>query len=121
MVDVSAQSCTITPTSPDDLDPTGGVLDNGTVNVTIECRCVDGNGDPPAKVRWFDPNMNRVPGGRNAVPGDPYSDNDNANGHSTLIISTFSGSTSGLYTCGDNNEYAAITTMPTINLLLGKD
>ena len=52
--DVSAhdQICTITPTSPDGLgDPTDGVIVNGTVNVMIECRCINENGDPPQRTR----------------------------------------------------------------------
>jgi len=118
VVDVSAQSCTITPRNPDNLDPSGGVIVNGMENVMIECRCVDGNGNAPRRVRWFDPSMSRVTG---QTSGNPYSNNNNNNGRSTLVIPTFSDSTSGIYTCGNNNNYADITTMLAINLQLGKD
>jgi len=44
VVNVSAQgSCTVTPTNPITLTAAGGVLVDGTQNVMIECRCVDGS------------------------------------------------------------------------------
>ena len=113
VVDVSAQSCTITPTSPDYLGPTGGVIPDGTPNVMVQCRCSDGG-----QVRWFLPNNTRVLIERNTPVGDPYFTNN----PSTLVIPTFSDSTSGIYTCGIGNTYPA-TNNVTINLMLppGKD
>jgi len=114
VVDVSAQtSCTITPTSPDGLDPTGIV--NGTRNVTIECRCVDKNGDPPRRIRWFNPNGIRLRNQDITLIGDPYSINMNT--HVILVIPTFSNSTSGVYTCGTSSNYPPPNNV-TINLML---
>ena len=115
MVDVSAQSCTINPTSPDGLDPTGGVLGDGTTNVMIECTCVDENGDTPHRIRWFGPNMKRLFTERHTLPSDPYF----INGHRvvTLVIPTFSNSTSGAYACGIDIDYPP-PGMVTINLML---
>jgi len=121
VVDVSAQSCSITSTRPDGLDTPSEVIINGTENVKIGCRCVDENNSPPHRVRWFDPGMNRVVGQGNAGPGNPYCSNNNNLGRSNLFIPIFSASTSGVYTCGDNLEYGDIMTMLTINLQLGKD
>ena len=75
MVDVSSQSCTITPTSPDGLDPTGGVLVGGTVNVMIECRSMNNDGSLPNRLRWFDPNMARLKSVGNTPVGDPPNNN----------------------------------------------
>jgi len=118
VVDVSAQSCTITSTSPGDL--TGGVIADGTINVTIECRCMEENGDP-LRARWFDPNNVRIPLQWAAGPNYPYRENDDTIGNVTLFIPTFSDFTSGVYTCGDSANYNAISTSVTINLQLGKD
>jgi len=118
VVDVSAQSCTITSTSPGDL--TGGVIANGTTNVMIECRCMEENGDP-LRARWFNPDNVRIPVRWIVGPNDPYREHDDNIGSATLFIPTFSASTSGVYTCGDNVNYRDITINVTISLQLGKD
>ena len=118
VIDVSAQSCTITSTSPGDL--TGGVIADGTTNVIIECRCVDENGDP-LRTRWFNPDNVRIPTQRTVGPNEPYRESDDYIGNATLFIPTFSDSTSGVYTCGDNVNYRDITISVTMNLQLGKD
>ena len=118
VVDVSSQSCTITPTSPDGLDPTGGVIVNGTVNVMIECRCVNNDGSLPSRVRWFDPNMARLRGVGGTPDGDPYIIANNYVRPATLVIPTFSYSTSGVYTCGTGISYPP-PSMVTTNLTVG--
>ena len=46
VVDVSAQSCTITPLNPTTLTATGGAVVSGTINVRIQCTCtVTGTGN----------------------------------------------------------------------------
>ena len=112
VVDVSAQSCTITPTSPDDLDPTGGVIVDGTVNVMIECRC-------GGRVRWFYRNTTRIVNQANTPPGDPFF--IPAINLATLVIPIFNDTTDGIYTCGLGNTYPP-NDLATINLILpGKD
>ena len=119
MVDVSSQSCTITPESSDGLDPTGGVIVNGTVNVMIECRCVNNDSSLPNRIRWFDPTNRRLRGVTNTPDGDPYiTANNNAGRPTTLVIPTFSDSTSGVYTCGIGTSYPP-GAMVTINLTIG--
>ena len=107
MVDVSSQSCTITPTSPDGLDPTGGAIVDGTVNVMVECRCLVGDDDVPGTIRWFGPNMMTIFTQSNTTDGDPYiiPNKNNAGTPTTLVIPTFSYSASGVYTCGTGNSY----------------
>ena len=120
VVDVSSQSCTITPTSPDGLDPTGGVIVDGTVNVMIECRCVNNDGSLTIRMRWFNPTNTRVRGAGGTKDGDPYiiANGYNAGTPTTLVIPTFSYSTSGVYTCGTGNSYPP-GSMVTINLTIG--
>ena len=107
VADVSSQICTITPTSPDGLDPTGGVIVDGTVNVMVECRCLVGDDDVPRTIRWFGPNMMTIFTQSNATDGDPYiiPNNHSAGTPTTLVIPTFSYSTSGVYTCGIGDIY----------------
>ena len=109
MVDVSAQSCTITPLNPTTLTATGGALPNGTTDVRIQCVCpVTGS----QRVRWFDINTNFIIGQSNAnyVAGSPYYIRNNPNGADndvTLVIPTFTDSYDGTYNCGIrvNNTY----------------
>ena len=117
VVGVSPHSCTITLTSPDHLDPTGGVLADGTENVMIECRCVDENGDVPQRIRWFDPKTARIPFQTNALLGDPYLIHSSYGKAATLVIPTFTYSTNGSYTCGINDYYPPYGNV-TINLML---
>ena len=120
VVDVLSQSCTVTPTSPDDLDPTGGVIVDGTVNVMIECRCVNNDGSSPGRIRWFDPTNRRLRGVSNTLFGDPYiiTTSNNAGTPTTLVIPTFSDSTSGVYTCGTGTNYPP-GAIVAINLTIG--
>jgi len=116
VVDVSAQiSCTVIPTSPDGLDTTGGIIVDGTANVMIECRCVDENGDPLRRIRWFNPNNIRLLNRPNTPVGDPYFIPMDT--HVILVIPTFSNSTSGVYTCGTGINYPPPNDV-TINLML---
>ena len=117
MVDLSSQSCTITPTSPDGLDPTGGVIVDGTANVTIECRCVNNDSYLLSRMRWYNPSNERI--GRNPPAGDPFIIINNNKRPTTLVIPTFSNSTSGVYTCGSGNSYPP-PVMVTIYLTIDK-
>ena len=119
VADVSSQSCTITPTSPDGLDPTSGVILDGTVNVMIECSCVNNDGSLPNRIRWFDPTATRLRGVTTTPDGDPYIIvNNNAGRPTSLVIPTFSDSTSGVYTCGIGISFPP-DAMVTINLTIG--
>ena len=115
VVDVSSQSCTITPTSPDGLDRAGGAVVDGTANVTIECRCVDNDGNLLNRMRWYYPGNQRI--GRNPPAGDPFIILNTNKRPTILVIPTFSDSTSGVYTCGSGNNNP--TVVVTINLTIG--
>ena len=99
VVDVSAQSCTITPLNPTTLTATGGALPNGTMNVMIQCVCT---ATDFLTVRWYDINGNIVVEEYNQhyVAGSPYllaiSDKN-----VTLVIPTFNNSYDGTYHCGN--------------------
>jgi len=97
------RGCTITPTSPNDLSATGGVLSDGTQNVTIECECVDDDGTRLAKVRWFFPDNTTVETSPDVLNGSPYRIN-NKRLH-TLVIPTFNDSYDGIYSCGRSDTY----------------
>jgi len=114
VVDVSSQSCTITPTSPDGLDPSGGVIVDGTIDVMLKCTCVDENGDVVQTIRWFDPSMTSIRIEDFAPDGDLYQLPSGIDTN-TLVIPIFSDSTSGIYTCGIGDPPTA---MVTINLIL---
>ena len=61
VVDVSAQgTCTVTPLNPITLTAAGGVLVDGTENVTIQCNCSDDVGTVLQPIRWFDPDGTRL-------------------------------------------------------------
>ena len=101
VVDVSAQSCTITPLNPTTLTATGGALVSGTVNVTIQCVCTVTGDDQ--RVRWYDINTQfLVRFGRSGhVAGSPYyMPNADPNTDVTLVIPTFTDSYDGTYNCG---------------------
>ena len=99
VVDVSAQSCTITPLNPTTLTATGGEVVNGTVNVMIQCVC-SVTGDH--RVRWFDINKKFLfqTSHPNYVDGSPYSIANNFRTNITLVIPTFTDSYDGTYNCG---------------------
>ena len=93
---MSAQdTCTITPISPAGLDPSGGIVADGT-NVVIECIC---SGRP---IRWFNPNTTRILKKGNVPDGHPYY---SSAWPATLVIPTLTYSTSGIYTCGRYKNY----------------
>ena len=101
VVNVSAQgSCTVTPTSPITLTAAGGVLVDGTQNVMIECRCVDGSNVALSPVRWFHPNNMRISSQSNTPTGAPYYISSDSSRLATLVIPTFNDSYDGTYTCG---------------------
>ena len=127
MVDVLAQTCTITPLNPTTLTATGGALVSGTMNVRIQCVCtVTGS----QRVRWYDINTNFINGQSNAnyVLGSPHYIRNNPNGADndvTLVIPTFTDSYDGTYNCGirvDSTEFtspsAAVTLTITSELMI---
>ena len=123
MVNVSAQSCTITPLNPTSLTATGGGLPSGTMNVRIRCGCTESDGMAVNVVRWYDPAGTRLISARNTknfnsdvphferVGGDLGDSIDNAN--VILVIPTFTDSYDGTYTCGrDARNRGALTNSP---------
>ena len=96
VVDVSAQSCTITPRNPTTLTATGGVLVNGTVDVRIQCVCTT------TIARWYDPSLTVIATQTHPdhVAGSPYVIRESNNMDITLVIPTFTDSYNGTYYCG---------------------
>ena len=96
MVDVSAQSCTITPRNPTTLTDTGGALVSGTTDVRIRCVCTT------TIARWYDPGVVII--NRDVhetyVAGSPYVIRANNKRDITLVIPTFNDSYNGTYYCG---------------------
>ena len=68
---------------------------------------MNNDGSLPSRARWFDPTNTRLKGVAGTPDGDPYIIfNDYTAGRpTTLIIPTFSDSTSGVYTCGTGLRY----------------
>ena len=99
VVDVSAQSCTITPLNPTILTATGGALVSGTTDVRIQCVCTGTN--VYQRVRWYDINGNFVSRSVSSayVAGTPYYIL-NTYTNVTLVIPTFTDSYDGTYNCG---------------------
>ena len=100
VVDVSAQSCTITPQNhTNDLTADGGALVSGTTNVRIQCVCTGTNDNQ--LVRWYDINTNFLTRSVNPdyVDGSPYYIL-NSRTNVTLVIPTFNDSYDGTYNCG---------------------
>ena len=128
MVDVSAQSCTITPLSPTTLTATSGAITYGTENVRIRCRCTESDGTAVSVVRWYDPAGTRLVSARNPaefnanVPhftregGDTGNNVDNTN--IILVIPTFNDTYAGRYTCGRNAADRTTLTPPTADVTL---
>ena len=120
VVDVSAQSCTITPLNPTTLTATGGTVASGTMNVRIQCTCaVTGTGN----LRWYDINANFLVQSTHPtqyVAGSPYFILGATIGNVqnvTLVIPTFNDSYNGTYNCGifvSNTEF----TSPSANVTL---
>jgi len=119
VVTVSAQSlsCTVTPTSPNNLTAAGGVLFNRTQNVTIECECVDDHGTQLMGVRWFFFDATLVARQTDPPNGAPYCISANSGRLSTLVIPTFNDSYDGTYICGLGNTYPP-NPLTTISLTL---
>ena len=111
VVNVSAQSCTITPLNPTTLTTTGGALVSGTTNVRIQCVCAVTNDDQ--RVRWFDINTIFLYRDVNAnyVADSPYYIPNSPNGRTnvTLVIPTFTDSYDGTYNCGIRVNNTAFT------------
>ena len=120
VVDVSAQSCNITPLIPTTLTATGGAVVNGTVNVTIRCVCtVTGN----QRVRWYDINKEILVQSLDPdyVAGSPYGQLGTTNGSAnvTLVIPTFNDSYDGTYNCGirvNNNQFTSPSAAVTLTI-----
>ena len=122
VVDVSAQSCIITPINPSTLTATGGELASGTENVTINCNCTDDGGMVVVNVSWYDPDGNRlVLSG--FVPGTPHIIRAGDNTNVELVIPTFTDSYDGIYTCGMRVDDVSVLGPPnaTIDLTNGND
>jgi len=117
VVDVSARgSCTVTPTSPNNLTAAGGVLVDGTQNVVIKCKCVDDNGARLRKIRWFFPDTTIVAKQTDAPAGAPYRMRNNRKKIHTLVIPTFNDSYAGTYTCGVSEDNPNPLTTITLTL-----
>ena len=128
MVDVSAQSCTITPLNPSTLTATGGAINYGTENVRIRCSCTESNGNAVSIVRWYDPAGTRLVSARNPaefnanvphftrVNGDQGNTVDNTD--IILVIPTFNDSYDGMYTCGREVANREALTPPTADVML---
>ena len=118
VVDVSAQSCTITPLNPTTLNATGGALVSGTTDVRIQCVCTVTNNDQ--RVRWYDINGNFLTRSvsTNYVAGTPtYILNTQTN--VTLVIPTFNDSYDGTYNCGifvSNTEFTSPSDAVTLTI-----
>ena len=116
VVDVSAQSCTITPLNPTTLTATGGAVVSGTADVRIQCVCT-GTRDP---VRWYDINgnfLNRVTH-EDYVAGSPYY-MLNSRTNVTLVIPAFNNSYDGTYNCGirvSSTEFAEPSAAVTLTI-----
>jgi len=112
VVDVSSlDSCTVTPTSPNNLTSAGGALVDGTQNVTIECECVDYRGSRLRRVRWFFFGTTLVARQTDPPNGAPYYISANNGRLSTLVIPTFNDSYDGTYTCGRGDILIPFTTI----------
>jgi len=72
VVNVAAQSCNITSVKPADLNSSVGVLDNGTLNVMIRCRCVDDHNKELRNIKWFYQNGSQVLDMKSVPLGAPY-------------------------------------------------
>ena len=122
MVDVSAQSCNVTPLNPTSLTATGGVIAYGTTNVRIRCSCTESNGTPVNTVRWYDPAGIRLVSAQNTEFNShvPHFTRVNANSNRDviLVIPTFNDSYDGTYTCGRNTDHRSTLNQPNANVTL---
>ena len=123
MIDVSTQSCNVTPLNPSTLTATGGAIAYGTMNVRIRCSCTESDSTPVNTVRWYDPNGTRLVSARNTVkfnPDVPHFTRVNVNSDRDviLVIPTFNDSYDGRYTCGRNVANRSRLTGPTADVTL---
>ena len=122
MIDVSAQSCNVTPLSPTTLTATGGAIAYGTMNVSIQCSCTESDGTVVNTVRWYNPDGTKLVTTLNAQynPDAPYFTRVNANSNRDviLVIPTFNDSYNGTYTCGRNVADRSALTPPTADVTL---
>ena len=121
VVDVSAQSCTITPLNPTTLTATGGALVSGTTDVRIQCTCAVTMGN----IRWYDINANflvQLTHLTEYVDGSPYFILGATIGNVqnvTLVIPTFNDFYDGTYNCGifvSNTEFTSPSAAVTLTI-----
>ena len=123
VVDVSAQSCNVTPLSSTTLTATGGVIVPGTMNVRIQCSCTESDSTAVNVVRWYDPDGTRLISSRNTAefnPDVPHFTRVNADSDRDviLVIPTFNDSYDGTYTCGRNAADRSALSSPTADITL---
>ena len=113
---IMSQSCNINPKIPSILTITGKVLvfHNGTQNITIACYCKDRFNRRIERVRWFF--YNKTIQRDTSSGGHPYVVLDR--NLATLIIPTFNGSFSGMYTCGNKININRLTVHSSVHLLI---
>ena len=119
VVDVSTQSCTVTPLNPTTLTATAGVLVYGTMDVRIQCICPVTDDHV---VRWFHPNRWIIYQQRNEkyVAGSSYVIR-NSNTNVTLVIPTFNYAHYGTYNCGIRvGDHSFRSPSAAVNLILGE-
>ena len=119
VADTSLNSnCTIISTSLTTLTTDGGVLVNGTQNVTIYCLCMLGDVVMDG-ARWFFPDSSqvRVQAHADYQPGGPYYLNILP---TPLIIPNFINPYDGTYRCGPSSSFDnAVLFGDSITLTLG--
>ena len=108
MVDLSAQKCSITPVNPTDLTSTGGVLKDGTKNVTVECKCNDGSNNSISDIKWLTLNNQYL---QNNTSSIPYSNPSRGQKVATLLIPVFNYIYEGNYTCHPNGRESPMSTI----------
>ena len=110
-------NCTIISTSLTTLTTDGGVLADGTQNVTIYCLCMESN-VVVGGARWFFPNGTQVRTETHRLtgPNDPYYRNIIP---APLFIPEFVHPYDGTYSCGPSSNFVDVKTEgDTINLTL---
>ncbi|XP_065904870.1 cell adhesion molecule Dscam1-like isoform X3 [Dysidea avara] len=101
-VDVSPQrGCKITPINPISLESTGGIVQYGMDNVTMNCSCSERND----AVNWFSPNGSKLYDFYTTSSGTPYVIQNDERTSSLVVIPTFSYSVFGTYTCGIRSSF----------------
>ena len=119
VVEVSAQSCIITPLNPTTLTATGGTVVSGTMNVMIQCAC-----SVTGSLRWYDINTNFLfqSAHQRYVASSPYFILGATIGNVqtvVLVIPIFNGSYDGTYNCGirvNDTEFTSPSAAVTLNI-----